>query len=259
MEIARTVGMTMKPEAVPVEPAPLLVPLHVAIIMDGNGRWAKERRLPRLAGHRAGTENIRRVIEAFAQRGVKFLTLYAFSTENWNRPSAEVRGILRILEEVIDKESQALHQKGVRIRHLGRQDRLPATLRRSILRALELTKNNSRITVGVAFDYGGRAEIVEAVRRILKDGLPPETVNEETISRYLYSADLPDPDLIIRTAGEMRISNFLLWQSAYSEYYATPAYWPDFDEKEIEKALQAYVRRDRKFGGLPQDTKTLSS
>lgn len=246
---------TIQSRAIPLQSHPLRVPLHTAIIMDGNGRWAKGRGLPRLAGHRAGTENIRRVIEAFAQRGVKYLTLYAFSTENWSRPSVEVRGLLRILEEVINRETLALHEKGVRIKHLGRMDRLPTGLKQAIQQALELTKDNTRITVGVAFDYGGRAEIIEAVRRVIKAGISPEDINEDIFSRYLYTAELPDPDLIIRTAGEIRISNFLIWQSAYSEYYSTPAYWPDFDETEVEKALSAYSKRDRKFGGLPQDGK----
>lgn len=226
------------------------IPRHVAIIMDGNGRWARKRGLPRLAGHRAGTENIRRVIEGFAEYEVKHLTLYAFSTENWARPQDEVRGLLRILEEVIGRETRNLHEKGAKLRHLGRLDGLSERLKRAVSDAIELTKDNSRITVNIAFNYGGRAEILDAIRRMLRDGVEPEKVDEELLSQYLYTAGLPDPDLIIRTAGEMRLSNFLIWQAAYSEYYSTPVFWPDFDKAEIEKALLAYSQRERRFGGL---------
>ena len=224
------------------------IPRHVAIIMDGNGRWAKKRGLPRLAGHRAGTENIRRILEASVDFGIEVLTLWAFSTENWGRPKEEVRGLLRLLEETLDREVQELHKKGVQIRHTGRLDRLPPRLQEKIREALELTKDNRRIILNVAFDYGGRAEIIQAVRRIIADGVPPEQVDEALFSRYLYTADLPDPDLIIRTSGEFRVSNFMLWQGAYSEYYITPTYWPDFDREELYKALVAYSKRERRFG-----------
>ena len=223
-------------------------PLHVAIIMDGNGRWAKERSLPRLAGHRAGTEQIRRIMEAFGGYGVKFVTLFAFSTENWNRPAAEVQGLLNILEEVINREVQNLHERDVRIRHLGRVDRLSPNLAQAMGQALELTKNNTSMTLNVAFDYGGRSEIISAVRQMLSDGISPEQVNEATFASYLLSKDMPDPDLIIRTGGEQRLSNFLIWQSAYSEYYYTQAYWPDFDEDEVHKAILEYSQRQRRFG-----------
>ena len=226
------------------------LPKHVAIIMDGNGRWAKQRGLPRLEGHRAGTDNIRRVIEVFAQHHVPYLTFYAFSTENWGRPHEEVMGLLGILERVIEKETKALHEKGVRILHLGSLDNLSSSLRKAVHDALELTKNNTRITVCVAFNYGGRAEIMDALRRIIKEGIPPHQITEDLVRRYLYTDGLPDPDLIIRTAGEMRLSNFLIWQAAYSEYYFTPTYWPDFGQEETEKALQAYSQRQRRFGGL---------
>lgn len=226
------------------------MPQHVAIIMDGNGRWAKERGLPRIAGHRAGTENIRRVIECLAEHGVRYITLFAFSTENWERPSGEVRGLIRILGRVIDRETKDFHQHGVRLRLLGRVDRLSPRLQRKVRDAIELTKDNERLTVSVAFDYGGRDELVEAVKRIVADGIPPEDIDESLVSGYLYTAGLPDPDLIIRTAGEMRLSNFLLWQAAYSEYYATPTYWPDFGAEDIEKALEAYSQRERRFGRL---------
>ena len=226
------------------------LPTHVAIIMDGNGRWAQERGLPRRAGHKAGTENIRRIIEFLGDRGVPFLTLYAFSTENWQRPRAEVNTLMRLLGNVIKREIRELHERGARLLHLGSLDRLPARLRQQVLDAVELTKDNRRITVAVAFDYGGRAEIVDAVRRVAAEGLPPERIDEDSFGSYLYTAGLPDPDLIIRTAGEMRLSNFLIWQAAYAEYYSTPIYWPDFGPEEMEKALQAYGQRERRFGGV---------
>jgi undecaprenyl diphosphate synthase len=231
------------------------LPTHVAIIMDGNGRWAAQRGLSRQAGHRAGTENIRRVIEAFAEREVKYLTLFAFSTENWGRPRREVDALLRLLGRVINREINALHENGIRLRHIGRLDPLSPRLQKKVQEAIELTKNNRRMTVSVAFNYGGRAEILDAVRRIVADGLTPERIDEEVFRSYLYTADLPDPDLIIRTAGELRISNFLLWQSAYAEYYATPAYWPDFDAAEIDRALEAYSHRQRRFGLVRADAR----
>jgi undecaprenyl diphosphate synthase len=230
------------------EKGPARVPTHVAIIMDGNGRWAAQRGLSRQAGHRAGTENIRRVIEAFGDRGVKYLTLFAFSTENWGRPKKEVDALLRLLGRVINREINTLHEKGVRLRHIGRLDPLSPRLQKKVQEAIELTKNNQRMTVNVAFNYGGRAEILDAVRHIVADGLPPERIDEEVFRSYLYTAGLPDPDLIIRTAGELRLSNFLLWQSAYAEYYFTPLYWPDFDAAEVDQALEAYGHRQRRFG-----------
>jgi undecaprenyl diphosphate synthase len=230
------------------EKSPARVPTHVAIIMDGNGRWAAQRGLSRQAGHRAGTENIRRVIEAFGDRGVKYLTLFAFSTENWGRPKKEVDALLRLLGRVINREINTLHEKGVRLRHIGRLDPLSQRLQKKVQEAIELTKNNQRMTVSVAFNYGGRAEILDAVRHIVADGLPPERIDEEVFRSYLYTAGLPDPDLIIRTAGELRLSNFLLWQSAYAEYYFTPLYWPDFDAAEVDQALEAYGHRQRRFG-----------
>ena len=224
------------------------VPVHVAIIMDGNVRWAETRKLSRLEGHRAGTENIRRVVENFVKYHVEYLTLYAFSTENWRRPQGEVRELMQILSRVIKRETKAMHEKGVRLNHLGRIDRLSERLQNEVRRAIELTKDNEVMTLSVAFDYGGRAEVVNAARRIAREGIDPDTIDEELFGRYLYSAGLPDPDLVIRTAGELRISNFLLWQSAYSELYFTPVYWPDFDEEEIRKALIAFSERERTFG-----------
>ena len=227
-----------------------LIPRHVAVIMDGNGRWARERGLAREAGHQAGTENIRRVIEAFAGRGVKYLTLYAFSTENWSRPEREVQALLGLLGQVLEREVQALHEGGIRLRHIGRLDGLSPHLRRQVEEAVQLTKANDRMTVCVAFNYGGRSEIVDAVRRVIEDGVPREQIDEALLSSYLYTGDVPDPDLIIRTAGELRLSNFLIWQAAYAEYYFTSTYWPDFDEAEIDRAFEAYAQRQRRFGGL---------
>lgn len=226
------------------------VPVHVAIILDGNGRWAKERGLPRLEGHRAGTENIRQVLEGSVEFGLKVLTIYAFSTENWGRPREEIEGLLRILGDVIHKETKKLHEQGVQLCHLGELAGLPEQLQKAIRDAIELTKNNNRIILNVAFNYGGRAEIVRAVRQLLRERVDPDKVDEWLLSRYLYTAGLPDPDLIIRTAGEMRMSNFLLWQSAYAEYYSTPVYWPDFNKEELRKALVAYGQRQRRFGRL---------
>lgn len=226
------------------------LPRHVAIIMDGNGRWAKQRGLPRFAGHQAGTDNVRRVVESFYRYQVKYLTLYAFSTENWRRPDEEVNGLFRILAGMIDRETKALHEKNVRIYHLGRLNGLSDELQAKVNKAIELTKNNTGLTLSVAFDYGGRAEILDAVRRIIKDGIPPERITEFLFSSYLYNSEVPEPDLIIRTAGEMRLSNFLIWQAAYSEYYSTPTLWPDFGERDVEKALIAYSQRERRFGGL---------
>jgi undecaprenyl diphosphate synthase len=230
-------------------------PRHVAIIMDGNGRWAKARGLPRTEGHRAGTENLRRILKACVEFGVEILTIYAFSTENWNRPRAEVRMLMRILESVIDRELQELHESGVQIRHIGEIERIEPRLQRKIREACEFTKNNTRLILNVAFNYGGRDEIVQAVRRIVADKVPLEQIDEDLISSYMYTRDLPDPDLIIRTSGEMRTSNFLTWQGTYSEYYFTPKYWPEFDKEELRKALDEYARRSRRFGMTDEQLK----
>ena len=224
------------------------IPKHVAIIMDGNGRWANRRGLPRLAGHRAGTDNIHKVIEWSVSLGIEHLTIYAFSTENWDRPPEEVKGLMSILEEVINSKTQELHEKGVRLQHLGKLDRLSPGLQSAVCNATDLTRDNKLITLNVAFNYGGRAEILEAVRSMVRDGVSPDRIDEDSFKKYLYIQDIPDPDLIIRTAGEMRMSNFLLWQAAYSEYYSTPVLWPDFDRQELEKALEVFGKRSRKFG-----------
>ncbi len=228
--------------------AELKIPTHVAIIMDGNGRWAKARGLPRLAGHRAGVDNLRRIIRACVEFGIQYLTIFAFSTENWARPKEEVDGLMSIMEEVIDRELDELDAEGVQIRHVGKLEGVRPDLQAKIRYAVERTRHNDRLVLNVAFNYGGRDEIVQAIRRIIQDGVPPEEVNEELVSRYLYTADCPDPDLVIRTSGEVRISNFLLWQSAYAEWYFTPVYWPDFDKEELRKALEDYSRRERRFG-----------
>lgn len=226
------------------------LPNHVAIIMDGNGRWAQSRGLTRLEGHSAGTENMRRVIRAFASHGIKYLTLYAFSTENWTRPSKEIQGLFHILEEVIERETQNLHNENIKLNHVGALEGLSEGLQKKIGDGIALTKNNTQMTLNLAFNYGGRTEILNAVRNIIRDGLSAEDVDEATFHRYLLTSELPDPDLIIRTAGEMRLSNFLIWQAAYSEYYSTTTPWPDFGEGDITQALLEYSRRERRFGGV---------
>jgi len=226
------------------------LPKHIAIIMDGNGRWARGRGLSRLAGHRAGAENIHRVVEWLHDYGIKYLTLWAFSTDNWIRPRREVFGLLRLLNEVIDREVTSCLENGIRLLILGRIDELSQRLQRKIKRAIRLTRSGSRMVLCIAFNYGGRNEILDAVRKIIKDRVPEERVDEALFNDYLYTAGLPEPDLVIRTGGEMRLSNFLTWQAAYSEYYFTPTLWPDFDEAEIEKALLDYSQRERRFGGL---------
>jgi undecaprenyl diphosphate synthase len=225
------------------------IPRHVAFILDGNGRWAEKRGLSRLEGHRAGVKNIRRIIKCLNEYGIEFVTLYAFSTENWSRPADEVNGIFDILMKVVGGETRELHKNGVRIRHIGRINGLPEGVQKSIAQAVKLTENNRGMTLGVALNYGGRAEILDAVSRIAADKVPPRNIDERLFGRYLYTDGMPDVDLVIRTSGEMRTSNFLIWQSAYSEYYFTPVLWPDFDEVELEKALLAYSRRQRRFGG----------
>ena len=225
-------------------------PNHVAIIMDGNGRWAERRGLPRLKGHQAGITRIRSIVKCLNEHQIKYLTLYSFSTENWNRPDDEVAGLLHLLEEAIDKETPELHKQGVILRHLGRLEELPQGLQLAINRAEELTKNNTKITLSLAFNYGGRTEILDAIRRLMAEGNSPQDLDEKSFNSYLYTAGLPDVDLVIRTGGEIRISNFLMWQAAYSEYYFTKVLWPDFSKKQFERALLSYSRRQRRFGRL---------
>ncbi len=234
----------------PGTPESSKIPRHVAIIMDGNGRWAKRQGLPRLAGHKVGVDCIQRVLETLAAKGVEYVTVYAFSTENWKRPPAEVQGIIELLHEALRVQTTALHEKNVRIVHVGNVDRLSPDLREAVAHAQELTGENTGKVLNVAFDYGGREEILEAVKRIVRDGVAPENLDEQLFSKYLYTSESPDPDLIIRTGGELRISNFLLWQSAYSEFYHTPTLWPDLGPQELEQALDSFGNRQRRFGSL---------
>jgi undecaprenyl diphosphate synthase len=227
---------------------PVRVPTHIGIIMDGNGRWALSRGLPRIAGHRAGTENLRRIIEACIEFGIKYLTIYAFSTENWGRPTEEVQGLLKIFENVIDNELQELNDQGVQLRHIGHLDRLKPAFRKKVLEAIQLTGHNDRLILNVAFNYGGRDEIVCAIQAMIRDGVKADEVNDELVGKYLFTAGVPDPDLIIRTSGELRGSNFLIWQGAYSEWYFPSTYWPDFDKEKLREALDEFTRRERRYG-----------
>jgi undecaprenyl diphosphate synthase len=229
---------------------PQHVPEHVAIIMDGNGRWAKARGLPRLAGHKAGTENLRRIFTACVEFGIKYLTIYAFSTENWGRPQDEVQGLLQIVETVIDKELAELHKNGVQLRHIGQLEHLPEHLQKKVKHAIALTKDNEQLILNIAFNYGGRDEILCAIRRMMNEGVKAEEVTEELVSSYMFTHASPDPDLIVRTSGEMRLSNFLIWQGAYSEWYVTPKLWPDFDRDCLLEAITSYSQRDRRYGKL---------
>ena len=228
------------------------VPRHVAIIMDGNGRWAKERGQNRIAGHRAGTENLRTIIRASAKLGIQYLTLYAFSTENWSRPKAEITGLMHILSDVIDRELGELNEEGARLVHIGHLKGLSKALQDKVRYAVDLTKENRRITIVLAFNYGGRDEIIHAIKNMLTDQVNPDDVNDELVSNYMFTRDIPDPDLVIRTSGELRTSNFLTWQSVYSEWYFPQVYWPDFNEEELRKAIEVYNQRDRRFGGLKE-------
>ena len=243
--------MPSNPQETKQYPPLARIPQHVGIIMDGNGRWARQRGLPRIAGHRQGTDNLRRVLRAAVEFGIEILTIYAFSTENWGRPEREVQGLLAILRYVIDEEVPELDKEGVRLRHLGRFDRIPASLEVKIQEAIELTKDNDRLVVNVAFNYGGRAELVDAIRSIVAAGVGPEKINDALVSKHLYTAGQPDPDLVIRTSGEMRLSNFLIWQAAYAELYTTPTLWPDFDKDELYQALKDFGQRERRFGLVP--------
>lgn len=230
------------------------IPRHIAVIMDGNGRWAKQRGLPRLAGHRAGTENIRAIVTACDQIGVRVLTLYAFSTENWSRPSIEVQGLMQILSDFIDRETRNLHEQNVLLRHLGRLEGLSPRLRQKVQQAIDLTKDNTGLTLAIAFNYGGRADIVDAVRAIATEGISPDRIDEQVIADHLYTRGMPDPDIVIRTSGEHRTSNFLTWQAAYSEYWFTPVFWPDFRPEHLQQAISDYGRRERRFGGLTEQS-----
>ena len=226
-----------------------IIPTHIAIIMDGNGRWAKNRHLPRMAGHRAGTENLRNIIKACVEFGVKYLTVYAFSTENWKRSQDEIDGLLQILADVLEKEIDELNRQGVCLRHIGRLEKLDPKLQEKINSAMHLTKDNNHLIMNIAWNYGGRDEIIYAVQRAIEGGLKAGEISEQTFSKYLFTHQSPDPDMVIRTSGEMRISNFLLWQSAYSEWYFTPILWPDFGRDQLLEAIIEFGNRERRFGG----------
>jgi undecaprenyl diphosphate synthase len=236
-----------------LDPVPA-VPRHVAIIMDGNGRWAKQHHLPRLSGHEAGRKSVKQVVQAAMDHGVKYLTLYAFSVENWQRPREEVQGLMGLLRGVIREELNEMGKEGIRLRTIGRKQDLPDAVREELEAAIEKTKNNNRLDLILALSYGSRVEITEAVQSIAREvkagSLDPEKIKEETVSSHLYTKDIPDPDLLIRTSGEMRVSNFLLWQISYAEIHVTPVLWPDFGKKEFGEALVDYARRERRFGGL---------
>jgi len=235
----------------PLSPA---VPRHVAIIMDGNGRWAKQHHLPRLSGHEAGRKSVKQVVQAAIDHGVKYLTLYAFSVENWQRPREEVQGLMGLLRGVIREELNEMGKEGIRLRTIGRRQDLPEAVREELEAAIEKTRNNTRLDLILALSYGSRVEITEMVQSIAREvkagSLDPEKINEKTVTSHLYTKDIPDPDLLIRTSGEMRVSNFLLWQISYAEIHVTPVLWPDFGKKEFGEALADYARRERRFGGL---------
>ena len=226
------------------------VPRHIAVIMDGNGRWAKKRGLPRLLGHRQGTENLRRIIKACVRAGVRYLTIYAFSTENWGRPQDELKGLMQIFNDAFVNEISELVREGVRILHIGQREGIPADLLNKIDQAVERSEDNGRLILSVGLNYGGRNEIMHAVRKIVASGVAPEEVTEALISESLFTAGTPDPDLVIRTSGEYRISNFLLWQSAYAEWDFPDTLWPDFGVEELYASIERYAKRDRRFGKL---------
>jgi undecaprenyl diphosphate synthase len=235
---------------------PLSVPRHIAITMDGNGRWARQRGLPRIEGHRRGERAVRTIVEYCGDIGVEHLTLYTFSTENWRRSEEEVGFLMRLIESVARTQIGELHRKGVRLRVLGRLHELPRSLQEELRRDMALTRENTGLNLNLAINYGGRAEIADAARRLAEevaDGtLDPSEIDEDTFAQRLYQPAMPDPDLLIRTGGELRLSNFLLWQAAYSEIWVTPVLWPDFTPAELRRAILAYQSRERRFGGVPQ-------
>ncbi len=226
----------------PTQEISLKIPRHLGIMMDGNGRWARQRGLSRLEGHRHGTQNVRRALEACHQYGICIVTLYVFSTENWGRPQEEIEGFFELLAQVIDKETEDFRAQGVRLIHSGSLDGVPLTLANKVRHAVQVTQTNTRYTLNVAFNYGGRMEIMGAVKRILQSGIPADALSEELFERFLYTDGLGDMDLVIRTGGEQRLSNFFLWQAARAVFYSTPIFWPDFDENELRRALATYSR-----------------
>jgi undecaprenyl diphosphate synthase len=230
------------------------LPAHIAIIMDGNGRWARKRGLPRVAGHRAGISSVREVVEGSAELGIPVLTLYAFSVENWKRPRSEVSTLMRLMKEYLNKELANIHRNNIRFRAIGRTDELAPTVRAELEKGIERTRSNTGMTFNVALNYGGRAEIVDAVNRLLRNGGREAAANggitEKEFAAHLYTAGQPDPDLLIRTSGELRISNFLLWQIAYAEIWVTDTLWPDFEKRHLYEAVLAFQKRERRYGGL---------
>ena len=230
------------------------IPQHIAIIMDGNGRWAKKRGLPRVAGHRRGIETVRSIVKAAGQLGVKFLTLYAFSIENWNRPKSEVSMLMRSLDNFLKKRLKELHENGIKLNVIGRMQGLPEFVQKSLNNAMDLTKHNSRLTVNLALNYGGRQEIMDAAREIARGcqagRMSVDNLDEDVFSQHLYTRGVPDPDLLIRTSGEQRISNFLLWQLSYAEFYFTNKLWPDFSDSDLQEAIADFQARQRRFGGI---------
>lgn len=226
------------------------LPTHVAIVPDGNGRWAQHRGLPRLLGHRAGIINMLKMIQYISDYPIPYVTFYGFSTENWTRPDAEVKGLFGLVEKFVDDHLEDIHAKNIRIRHVGRIQGLPKALQAAIEKSLRKTAGNTGMMLGIAWNYGGRAEILDAVAQLMRDGCDPAGLDEKKFAEYLYTAGMPDVDLLIRTGNETRLSNFLIWQTAYAEYHFTNVLWPDFDRKDIEQALSAYSKRQRRFGGL---------
>jgi undecaprenyl diphosphate synthase len=231
-------------------PAFKSIPTHIAVIMDGNGRWAKAKGLPRVEGHKKGADSLREAIKTCMELGVKYLTVYAFSTENWDRPKTEVNFLMSLLSYTLDNELKELHKNNIRVRFLGRLSMLPDNLQKKIVSAHALTENNKALNLNIMLSYGGRAEIIDSIKTIIEKNIPPEKIDETVVADHLYSAGMPDPDLLIRTAGEMRVSNFMLWQIAYSELYVTKTLWPDFRKTDLLDAVASYNERHRKFGGL---------
>lgn len=225
-------------------------PVHIAIIMDGNGRWAQLRGLPRVAGHKEGISAIRRTVKASVDYGISYLTLYSFSTENWKRPESEVRFLFELMEDALKKEMEALHSQNIKVKFIGRIEHLPLNLQKIISDTENLTKNNTSLNLTFALNYGGRQEIVDAIKKIIKTGSKIKDIDETNFQKFLYFPELPDVDLMIRTAGEQRLSNFLIWQSTYAEFYFTQTLWPDFSEKDFKMALEEFSKRKRRFGGI---------
>ena len=226
------------------------IPKHIAIIMDGNGRWAKEKGKLRVEGHKKGAENIEKIIDYSIKLGVKYLTVYAFSTENWKRPEAEVKALMKLFAKYLDDKKEELKKQGVKLLVTGTEENIPSKLLKKIRDTEEYLSDCDQITFNIAFNYGGRKEIVDGINKILKENRGNEEINEEEFKKYMYRPEIPDPELVIRTSGEFRVSNFLLWEIAYSEFYVTNVYWPDFDEREYDLAIASYNKRDRRFGGV---------